>query len=276
MSISPGLMMPPDNYIPHSLYHYTCTKTIPNIFMKDCISLLFKSIDGFEDKKEGKLINEYYQDCIKKLYDDNVIDEDECNLLSTIRVKHEAIFFDEGCGCYRPARPYVACFSKKTNDSYMVDNYGHKDNMSAICLEFNTEMLKQAENEKVYFLDVIYENDLRRFLYERLSEMRIENGYITDEIFFMYYRGPISFLLKQLQICSKEEKYKNENEVRLICDKPINFIAEQIFIQITRGACFSICVEDSIKDRELLNVKSHLIENGYSRLSNNIRSIKRL
>lgn len=213
------------------LYHYTNEETVPQILTQEGISFRMTRIDDFDDKYEGKTIEIYYDLALERLCKTNILSEEQRLLLSQVKLpeKHLFIFSSSSCKLAKPeeAIPYVICFSKKEKDPYMFEKYLKETNRGC-SMGFYSDLLnviivqgKQIKHSgngyKFYIQNVLYGEEIANDLENYIKGLfECAGGNPTEDEVKNWIIPFVEMKLSNMQYCSKLNKYKDENEARLV------------------------------------------------------------
>ena len=215
------------------LYHYTSIDNIPKIIRGKKVCLRMTREDCFEDKQEGKLITEFYQIALERLYAAGKIDIAQYAYLKNVKMPTDdrALYKDEDGqmihGKTSGVDYYVSCFSLNREDPYMYNAYISRPDKKGCCIGFHPKCWETEERLAGWYNDgcrlealrVLYGEDaihciedllIRLLGLEELSMQDIETRIASI----------ISDKLKRMRLCIKADKYKKENEARLVLRVP--------------------------------------------------------
>ena len=280
--------------IPASIYHYTNEETVPLILTKKHISFRMTRIDDFDDVYEGKTIEIYYDLALEKLHKMNILTEEQLLLFSKVQLpeKHAFIHISSSYNGIKleTAVPYVVCFSKNANDPYMYKNYlKGTDRGCSLGFHLFTDkhvvvqgkpLLSLCNGARLFLTNVLYGEEIVDHLVDYIQGLLncIDGVFINKEL-EEWILPFIEIELANLQYCSKLNKYRRENEVRMILlvsesesispNPAYCFKTEEkdgrhfLYIPFHRSLLNSIHASDALKN-DMDDLKSKLIENGYT------------
>ena len=264
----------------YELFHYTGIENIDKILLQDNQVFRMTYIDDFSDKMEGKLITGFYNQAVEKLYQNGVIDQRIRKFLLPIinRINNREHYFlvsDPRFDCNVMKKfnynDYVLCFTTDGASDYMTDNYIKNDTHTGcvirVCGNFVDRLLPMYKNCSIR--KVLYGEEVIEFLYKRIKSI-LNCGDNTNE-FLVNFADPLIWrLIKTLISSSKDSKFRNEREVRLIKsipegDNQIQTIngKHYIYIEIPRCRCWGVRLIGDFNTDEGRRCHNLLNERGY-------------
>lgn len=244
----------------NNIYHYTTADVTNLILNNEDVCLKMTLIDNFSDKLEGKTVDKFYNRALKKLLKENKISKSQYELLVKIKAPQKNVSaFYEGNGVYRGEMTesdiYITCFSKEKDDPYMVKKYIKNKNHSGYCLIFSCCELKANELMGYCFdvgfslkmFEVKYEKQVILEMYDFIEKLvRIFDG--CDDKLKEHSKAIIEAKLNELKYTTKLEKFRKENEIRLVLITPKGHLPHKklrIFFDSAKSDCivkFPKCV----------------------------------
>lgn len=225
-----------DNIPNKFLYHYTKAKNLYLILQENNYSFRMTRASDFVDKGEGKLIIDLYKKVIKQLINNKKIDDITYQNIVDVEPL-DAILVNDDYTYLSKYESYVLCFCEKNSDNYMWDEYG--DKKTGICIYvptylFHASFLKVNKCQKTNHMPcfdysivkIVYDaKEQLNILYNRILEIiNIFNSEIKNENAWGSLKFIIAWTLKELRLMFKLDKYKDENEIRLIFQLAISNI----------------------------------------------------
>ena len=267
-----------------NLYHYTDLSVVDKIFTDDSITLRFTHEDCFEDKLEGKTVDVYFEIAINKMYKDGLITLDQAKHLYTIQVAKNKVLSQAGNNIFEKELVdsndvYIACFTEKRESRYMVENYFRNDSKKGCRIEFLTHNLLSNDTIKksnigftiestkiLYGQDIV--DDICCFLKLLLQ--------FEPDVYHPTFSNLLGIKLSNLKYAAKREKYRDENELKLILyvsekDNENEFIHKEGLannkkfrdVIITKNSAWGIDFSESVSDDERDSIKNLVSSRGH-------------
>ena len=219
------------------LYYYRSVRSADKILCAEKIELRLTRSDGFNDKKEGKTIQLYYQTALNELLASGSISDEWYNKFFEITVPEkmflpvrtediriEDICIDDKITIWEEAdyEEYIICFSKVANDPNMFKRFCQKDDKpgEGYCFHFYDGALYELRtlgldnhcDIKLY--PVIYGESSIDYIKQNILKILGNDYYLRD---YKYY---ICQVFLGLRYFLKEPKYADEHEIRLVVFAP--------------------------------------------------------
>ena len=222
--------------LPPYLYHYTNEVNVNKIIRDDYIWIKLTHIKDFKDKLEGRIISQYYNSAIDELVRDDTISTGDASTLRGLFHYKKPLFIerhllDDGKELQRALfcvrYVYVFCLSADGDSNYMKKKYTKGESKNGACIEFsgtrlNSIFRKNDDQSRYDFFKIIYGNDIKTYLTYFLERIIECTGGVDTEDFKKFAPEIINRELTKLEISTKEEKYRQENEIRFVFSKPID------------------------------------------------------
>lgn len=216
--------------VPDLLYHYTKYDVADLILSSKGMSFRLTEINSFSDVTEGRLIQAYYEMALHNLLNKKVITDCEYDRLLCIDVPEKTLIISDGkIGSSSEFRIYVGCFSVIGQDEYMYENYIKNESHKGYCLEIPSWILENQFDRQGIALGCRYY--LSPIIYGSSIVDEIEN-YLTDaknichEFSFEIMNEAMNTLIMErlfsMRPITKLDRYRKENEVRLVISLPKN------------------------------------------------------
>lgn len=212
------------------IYHYTSESGFNSILFSsndlENITLWASRYDCLNDKSEGEIILEIYKETCKELLNDRKIDKTFYDIIVDLKLSDEVLFSfepqQEKDSEMREYNRYIISFSTE-EDSLPMWNYYSKGNYyEGFNIRFYpNEIIDTLQN---YFKDkfvnvwlgpVVYDKDAQKDLTKKLILTLFESYDGENQEFLTDF---ISRRLLDLSLVFKNEKFKHENEVRIVID----------------------------------------------------------
>ena len=207
---------------PLSLYHYTSDYSKNQIVNEEKGSVNFQlsKASGFLDKNEGIYILEPYFHACGYLYDKNIIDYDFYKLLRTVKVSN----IRRGLKSI-----WILCLTAEGYSKFMKERYAPNDGwLIELSMNAFDELVSEFNDDVDNYPNYIYMAEIR-YSYHEMKE-NIQDFII--EIFKCYKSDSctskktknnlvirtIESYLCRYNFCYKSSAYKEEKEIRLICN----------------------------------------------------------
>lgn len=258
---------------PENLYHYTAFDVANLILSSEGIVFRLTEINCFSDITEGRLIQAYYEIALHNLKVKSIISSQEYERLIRIELPEETLIISSSnIGSYTKYRMFVACFSKEGQNEYMYNNYIKNTNHEGYCIQIPSYILNEKFKQlgiaigcKLELAAVIYGNSIIEKIETYLIELKRICLEFSSDILDNGINTLLRDYLKHMKPLTKLERYKNENEVRLIVYLPIENnntlypdfikkidIANKSYIEICFDKClyglFSHCIPEEKKE----------------------------
>ena len=215
----------------NSLFHYTSIDVVQKILRNDNIHFHMTKLEDFNDKTEGKCVDEFFYEALTRLYDNSIISNYEKEQLHGIKPLGKHVFIDDS-GCSPIARytefdTFVLCFSLKNNDEYMFGEYIKSDDKKGFCLEFMNPMFemntKNARNNNILLemKKALYGVDAVDYLYSYVYSLFERYKRCDRDRMKKWIIPQVRLKLHDMRFMCKAEEYRKEEEVRLIAYRSI-------------------------------------------------------
>ena len=214
--------------VPENLYHYTKYDAVNLILSSEGIVFRLTEINSFPDITEGKLIHAYYETALHNLLNNTIITADEYDRLICIDVPETTLIIsDNKTGSCIECCAYVACFSTIGQDPYMYDNYIKNEGHVGYCLQIPSWIFKSKfiSHEipigyRQTLSPVVYGNSIIEIIESFLIDAKKICVEFSSEVLVEAMNTIMGSLLSKLRPITKLERYRKENEVRLIIYLP--------------------------------------------------------
>lgn len=277
-----------------NIYHYTSESGFNSILFNsndsENITLWASRYDCLNDKSEGEIILEIYKETCKELLSDGKIDKTFYDIIVDLKPSDEVLFSFKPQQAKKSAMKkcerYIISFSTE-EDSLPMWNYYSKGNYyEGFNIGFYSneiiDMLQDVFADKfvnVWLGPVVYDKDKQKKVISDIILNLYNSDYANNEKFLI---GFISQRLFDLNLVFKNEKYKHENEVRIVIDVAENendinvkyrtykgYTIPYIEIKISKEKVISVTLgplplrNTEIKKQKQI-VKERLKRNGYN------------
>lgn len=213
-----------------NIYHYTSESGFNSILFNsndsENITLWASRYDCLNDKSEGEIILEIYKETCKELLSDGKIDKTFYDIIVDLKPSDEVLFSFKPQQAKKSAMKkcerYIISFSTE-EDSLPMWNYYSKGNYyEGFNIGFYSneiiDMLQDVFADKfvnVWLGPVVYDKGKQKKVISDIILNLYNSDYANNEKFLI---GFISQRLFDLNLVFKNEKYKHENEVRIVID----------------------------------------------------------
>lgn len=277
-----------------NIYHYTSESGFNSILFNsndsENITLWASRYDCLNDKSEGVIILEIYKETCKELLSDGKIDKTFYDIIVDLKPSDEVLFSFKPQQAKKSAMKkcerYIISFSME-EDSLPMWNYYSKGNYyEGFNIGFYSneiiDMLQDVFADKfvnVWLGPVVYDKGKQKKVISDIILNLYNSDYANNEKFLI---GFISQRLFDLNLVFKNEKYKHENEVRIVIDVAENendinvkyrtykgYTIPYIEIKISKEKVISVTLSPlplrntEIKKQKQI-VKERLKRNGYN------------
>jgi len=277
-----------------NIYHYTSESGFNSILFNsndsENITLWASRYDCLNDKSEGVIILEIYKETCKELLSDGKIDKTFYDIIVDLKPSDEVLFSFKPQQAKKSAMKkcerYIISFSME-EDSLPMWNYYSKGNYyEGFNIGFYSneiiDMLQDVFADKfvnVWLGPVVYDKGKQKKVISDIILNLYNSDYANNEKFLI---GFISQRLFDLNLVFKNEKYKHENEVRIVIDVAENendinvkyrtykgYTIPYIEIKISKEKVISVTLgplplrNTEIKKQKQI-VKERLKRNGYN------------
>lgn len=277
-----------------NIYHYTSESGFNSILFNsndsENITLWASRYDCLNDKSEGVIILEIYKGTCKELLSDGKIDKTFYDIIVDLKPSDEVLFSFKPQQAKKSAMKkcerYIISFSME-EDSLPMWNYYSKGNYyEGFNIGFYSneiiDMLQDVFADKfvnVWLGPVVYDKGKQKKVISDIILNLYNSDYANNEKFLI---GFISQRLFDLNLVFKNEKYKHENEVRIVIDVAENendinvkyrtykgYTIPYIEIKISKEKVISVTLgplplrNTEIKKQKQI-VKERLKRNGYN------------
>lgn len=277
-----------------NIYHYTSESGFNSILFNsndsENITLWASRYDCLNDKSEGEIILEIYKETCKELLSDGKIDKTFYDIIVDLKPSDEVLFSFKPQQAKKSAMKkcerYIISFSTE-EDSLPMWNYYSKGNYyEGFNIGFYSneiiDMLQDVFADKfvnVWLGPVVYDKGEQKKVISDIILNLYNSDYANNEKFLI---GFISQRLFDLNLVFKNEKYKHENEVRIVIDVAENendinvkyrtykgYTIPYIEIKISKEKVISVTLgplplrNTEIKKQKQI-VKERLKRNGYN------------
>lgn len=222
---------------PYWITHYTKLNALESI-LNSLPNLTFRFTNGkqFEDKLEGTVVKNVYNQACEEMLNSHEISNDFFNSINTLDISDQKYFY-----IYRDHEPqpirrcryesYILCFCKNNNSPHMWDKFGKDGGSITVHKNLFTENINFLETN--YFLNnyngidifrssIIY-NDGNKSEYIKSFISKLYQKYLSDLSIIDYIKDYISgTFLPVLQFIYKDNKFCAEEEFRIIIQRPID------------------------------------------------------
>lgn len=222
------------NFLPKlshfDIYHYTSESGFNSILFNsndsENITLWASRYDCLNDKSEGKNIPKIYKETCEELLNDKKIKETFYNTIIKIKSSDKALFSFKPQQAKKSAMKkcerYIISFSTQ-EDSLPMWNYYSKGNYyEGFNIGFySNEIIKMLQDVfadkfvNVWLGPVVYDKGEQKKVISDIILNLYNSDYVNNEKFLTDF---ISQRLFDLNLVFKNEKYKHENEVRIVID----------------------------------------------------------
>lgn len=196
------------------LYRYIDNIGIKNTIDREngILKLRFVDANSFDDRTEGKAILRYYRIAIESLYEEKKISLSYYKKLKNIKIPNDQMFsYYEGSISYyknRECYAYAYCLSKKESNKKLISE---TNKYSIKLIKIPEEELIQKQEEGMHFevFPILYGKDAIEHIkglvlkYYNNKYLSIDDEFIID-------------MLRDLKYVVKKEKYRKEDEVRVL------------------------------------------------------------
>ena len=213
------------------LYHYRSLESLRSVFTEEGIFLRMTRADCFQDKLEGKIIEDYYGEALDDLLKQNIISQDDYRELRQVTFSSEELFVlpRKGPITFTAMDKYdvfVVCFSTVKCGPDMFKAYGNSG-PGKYCLELHSSMLDALchhdydELSRTKLGRVLYGQEVVSYLKAIISSVMQQNVLRENKSMILADK------LHELQYLAKDGSFNWENEVRLIAYLPREYEKER-------------------------------------------------
>lgn len=210
----------------YSVYHYTSNSAFYSILFgeEDKICLWASRFDCLNDKDEGKLAKQIYNDVVEAFFENKTITSEQYDFLLSIDQSNTTLSFYEENNILKCRTGtfdrYVTSFSTEIDSLAMWKYYSKGSVFEGYNLCFNTISLIEELNELYRYQNIRV--SIYPVIYERTKQESIIVNFLKD-VLKIYsddkkaeFKSLISSALLDWGLIFKSNHFRHENEVRII------------------------------------------------------------
>ena len=212
-----------------TVYRYTS----PTVFEKTLSkkTLWFTRGDCFNDYEDGEVVSKLYNDCLKELLVEKIIDEEFFVEAAMTEIKHLVWLVGDNIATQIECKPFICCFSKEKDSLQMWQYYSKGSSFEGYNIGLRLNELLHVNPFFVEFGAVVYDEKTQKECIKRavstayrdyhdnlldIQKLRIDQKGLLD-----YELGVLRSNLAKLSCFFKRPCFSGEKEIRVVVKVPI-------------------------------------------------------